>query len=449
MNANVLKIKYRENKFIVNTMILAVILIGLLAGSVAFFRLYSGRNELVTDVQTAELQREATLEQIQDPQNLIHYFFKAVDEENLDMALRACPVDEIGLGIDTQMVIENMGEFSPVSTVAPSKQYREYFPLTSAELTSRYTENILAFIDAYQKYDGLQIKKIGYVYPEKQMASENMLRYQTICDTISADAVCEVAVLLEYQGKDYLAGFTLVSYYGGWKLLSFSSDLTETTEETFIRDAADQEIQEIYSAAETEELEEELSDTLESEEESETQDSQQIAEMIENGEALLPANYFVVNSAYGTSPQDLMEQITRYMEKGNLQALMNYYTTDRVEPGDEIKSEKLLQQGNVAENIQTLYFTLLNKGKMQNGSLEEIGKTPQDLVEEQDPGNMFYLDLMKVLYSDENRLCRAFFWYGGDIYQVDFLLQESEEGWQIQEMKTVSQISQEEYDSAE
>ena len=130
MNANVLKIKYRENKFIVNTMILAVILIGLLAGSVAFFRLYSGRNELVTDVQTAELQREATLEQIQDPQNLIHYFFKAVDEENLDMALRACPVDEIGLGIDTQMVIENMGEFSPVSTVAPSKQYREYFPLT-------------------------------------------------------------------------------------------------------------------------------------------------------------------------------------------------------------------------------------------------------------------------------------------------------------------------------
>ena len=119
MNANVLKIKYRENKFIVNTMILAVILIGLLAGSVAFFRLYSGRNELVTDVQTAELQMEATLEQIQDPQNLIHYFFKAVDEENLDMALRACPVDEIGLGIDTQMVIENMGEFSPVSTVAP------------------------------------------------------------------------------------------------------------------------------------------------------------------------------------------------------------------------------------------------------------------------------------------------------------------------------------------
>lgn len=76
MNANVLKIKYRENKFIVNTMILAVILIGLLAGSVAFFRLYSGRNELVTDVQTAELQREATLEQIQDPQNLIQYFLR-------------------------------------------------------------------------------------------------------------------------------------------------------------------------------------------------------------------------------------------------------------------------------------------------------------------------------------------------------------------------------------
>ena len=449
MNANVLKIKYRENKFIVNTMILAVILIGLLAGSVAFFRLYSGRNELVTDVQTAELQREATLEQIQDPQNLIHYFFKAVDEENLDMALRACPVDEIGLGIDTQMVIENMGEFSPVSTVAPSKQYREYFPLTSAELTSRYTENILAFIDAYQKYDGIQIKKIDYVYPEKQMASENMLRYQTICDTISADAVCEVAVLLEYQGKDYLAGFTLVSYYGGWKLLSFSSELTETTEDVLIREITDQEVQAIYNDAGAEELEEELSDTLGDEEKEERQDSQEIAEMIENGEALLPANYFVVNLAYGESPQDLMEQVTKYIEKGNLQAFMNYYVTDKVEAGERVSSEKLTQQGNVAENIQTLYFALLNEGVMDKGSLETLGKTSQDIVEEQNPGNMFYLDLMKVVYSEENSLCRSFFWYGGNIYEVDFVLQESEGGWQIQEMTDVSQVSQKEYDSAE
>lgn len=70
-------------------------------------------------------------------------------------------------------------------------------------------------------------------------------------------------------------------------------------------------------------------------------------------------------------------------------------------------------------------------------------------MEEQNPGNMFYLDLMKVVYSEENSLCRSFFWYGGNIYEVDFVLQESEGGWQIQEMTDVSQVSQKEYDSAE
>lgn len=208
-------------------------------------------------------------------------------------------------------------------------------------------------------------------------------------------------------------------------------------------------MQAIYNDAGAEELEEELSDTLGDEEKEERQDSQEIAEMIENGEALLPANYFVVNLAYGESPQDLMEQVTKYIEKGNLQAFMNYYVTDKVEAGERVSSEKLTQQGNVAENIQTLYFALLNEGVMDKGSLETLGKTSQDIVEEQNPGNMFYLDLMKVVYSEENSLCRSFFWYGGNIYEVDFVLQESEGGWQIQEMTDVSQVSQKEYDSAE
>ena len=128
---------------------------------------------------------------------------------------------------------------------------------------------------------------------------------------------------------------------------------------------------------------------------------------------------------------------------------MNYYVTDKVEAGERVSSEKLTQQGNVAENIQTLYFALLNEGVMDKGSLETLGKTSQDIVEEQNPGNMFYLDLMKVVYIEENSLCRSFFWYGGNIYEVDFVLQESEGGWQIQEMTDVSQVSQKEYDSAE
>lgn len=444
MKVNFLKSKYKENRFILNTMILAVILIGAFAGSIVLFKFYNGKNEQAMMAQTVELQREVTLEQIQSQENLIRYLFKAVSEADVDMALRACPIDEIGLNIDTEIIIENMGEFSPTSTVAPSKQYRDYFPLTSAELTSDYTEDILAFIKAYQKKEEIQILKIDYAHPEKQLESENMLRYQTICDVIGADAVCEISALLGYQEKEYLAGFTLASYYGGWKVLSFTSNLTGTSEEEFIRESVNPK-EDIFNDIAAKELEEELDSVLDDEKIEEHQDATEIANMIENGIALLPANYFVMNSAYGLSPQDLMEQITRYIEKRNTQALISYYVADRADE-ETLNNEYLLQQGNIAKNIQIFYFALLSEGKEQNGTLEELGKTASDIVEEQNPENMFYLDLMKVIYNENDGLCQSFFWYGGNIYEVDFVLQESEKGWQIKEMKAVKQISQKEYD---
>lgn len=441
--------KYRENRFLVNTMILAVILLGILGISVAAYKIYTVRTELVPDVQISELQKKSTLETIQDPDNLVRYVLKAIEEGNLDMALRACPIDELGLGLDTEKVIEDTGEYSDTKFPAYSGRYRAFFSLASAELTGTYTESILAFMESYGKYENIEVENIGYIYPERQMQSENVLRYQTICNTINADAVCEMGVAFESQGEHYVAGFTLASYYGGWKLLSFTSDLAETTENTYINEIDTKEIQTLFSTGKSKELEKELFDDSSEDEEEDVQDSEKTAQMIEEGEALLPANYFVINSAYGSSPQDLMEEITKYMEKGNTQAQMNFYVTDPVTEGEELSSAKLQQQKTAAENIQSFYFQLLREGKKLDGSLEELGLTAGEIVDKQNPDNMFYLDLMKVMYDQSSRLCRAFFWYGGDIYEGKIKLHKSENGWQIESFESVKQITQKEYDSLE
>ena len=43
------------------------------------------------------------------------------------MALRACPIDELGLGLDTEKVIEDTGEYSDIKFPAYSRRYRAFF----------------------------------------------------------------------------------------------------------------------------------------------------------------------------------------------------------------------------------------------------------------------------------------------------------------------------------
>ena len=142
----------------------------------------------------------------------------------------------------------------------------------------------------------------------------------------------------------------------GGKLLSFTSDLAGTTENTYINEIDTKEIQTLFSTGKSKELEKELFDDSSEDEEEDVQDSEKTAQMIEEGEALLPANYFVINSAYGSSPQNLMEEITKYMEKGNTQAQMNFYVTDPVTEGEELSSAKLQQQKNSSGEYSKLLF---------------------------------------------------------------------------------------------
>ena len=140
-----------------------------------------------------------------------------------------------------------------------------------------------------------------------------------------------------------------------------------------------------------------------------------------------------------------MEGFIKNIEKGDVSTVMNYYCTDVLQEGDSLTAEKIQQQGAAAKNIQYFYYTILNKGKELTGTLGEIGKTADQIVTQINPQNMFYLDLMKVVEWNQES-CTGYFWLAKKIYAVDFKLKESENGWQIEKIKDVKVVSQEEYD---
>ena len=170
-----------------------------------------------------------------------------------------------------------------------------------------------------------------------------------------------------------------------------------------------------------------------------------IENLLDTEEVVLPANYRVSNNAYGENPRDLMEGFIKNIEKGDVSTVMNYYCTDVLQEGDSLTAEKIQQQGAAAKNIQYFYYTILNKGKELTGTLGEIGKTADQIVTQINPQNMFYLDLMKVVEWNQES-CTGYFWLAKKIYAVDFKLKESENGWQIEKIKDVKVVSQEEYD---
>ena len=196
MKVEWLKKIYKENKYIMLTSVGAMILLVILSMSVVWYKFRSVREELIPDVQVAELQQDSTLEGITDTRNIVLYFMEALDKNNLDMALRGFPIDEIGLGVDTAKIIE--GKFSNNLTVAPSKVYRQYFPLTSAELTAQYTEMFSEAVKEYQKLGDVEVKDVSYVYPKKQTESAYILESQNLCDMTGAEAESEKTVLLEH-----------------------------------------------------------------------------------------------------------------------------------------------------------------------------------------------------------------------------------------------------------
>ena len=79
-------------------MILGSILIAILVGGLLEYQRRDDSWELVYEAETLEQAREETVRGYKEPEELIAYMFYQIQNGDLDLALRGCPVQQMAEG---------------------------------------------------------------------------------------------------------------------------------------------------------------------------------------------------------------------------------------------------------------------------------------------------------------------------------------------------------------
>uniref|UniRef100_UPI003A5C8925 hypothetical protein n=1 Tax=Muricomes intestini TaxID=1796634 RepID=UPI003A5C8925 len=91
--------KFGMYKLVKNYPILiGFILIATLLGGLLVQRCFSQKQETQVTIVPDDLARTGTIEQFQNPENLIKYTVEALKKQDMDLVLRACAIDENLLG---------------------------------------------------------------------------------------------------------------------------------------------------------------------------------------------------------------------------------------------------------------------------------------------------------------------------------------------------------------
>ena len=199
----------------------AICTVGLMAG----YQYVQSRTSEDPKVLTVELERQGTIDSLNDPEQLVNYFFEAIRKKDLDMALRAIALDESIINISLSDVIQKEREFYTDLEIAPSGDFPAYNEISALELVGRYSMQIKDIWDQLGETSALNVKDIDFVKPENQITEQNKSKTQQIMECWGGDAVCEMMAFVECEKTEYLFGITLLHYGDYWKIFALESEL--------------------------------------------------------------------------------------------------------------------------------------------------------------------------------------------------------------------------------
>ena len=418
-----------------------VLLFILLAALFAYMR-WPGRYQPGAKIVTEELARETTVEKIQNPSDMVRYIMSAVGKKDLDMFLRGCPIDEICLGFSGESKIEQDGVFGADSMIAPSASYDIYFPIASAEKTGQFVEMFRNLSEEYERLGCPSVKEIVFLMPKEQMEDVHQSQMMEDCDTWGAKMSCEMLVLCEGEnGQLYETGITLVSYYDYWKIMSVETSLAG---EMIFQPCTENEFEKLKEDTEQKRygkfLEQLAEDEWNEEKVSFGKENKEFQQKMDEGTAMLLENYFVLEPAYGTSPEGLIRDFILAIEKKDWTAALSYGTM----PDQEIShttENKLLVQAEFAKKIKEFYYQIIwNDIPMEEESLSSLGMTGSKIMDKLNPEYAFYLDVDKIEKTEDSSVYRVYYGYEGEAYISKVSMTESENGWQIRDFGKVVHI---------
>ena len=377
-------------------------------------------------VVTEDMGRTATVEGFPAASDTIRYLISAIQENDLDKAMRAFPIDERVLGVNSAKIINMEAEFSS-SICPPSGSYSQYVPASSSEIAGQYAEDITTLQEALDWAEA-GVSDIRILMPEQQLVGRYQKEMQEQSECWSADAMCEMAVEITYGDQIYMMPVTVVKYGDIWKVFRFGASLLENTS-----DYLSETDSSIYESLTDPEMEEEVWESFESSDEED-----EVPVYTENPEQqLLPPNYFLASQVYSESPESAITEFSKYIEKEDITSALCYAYLEHEQLGSN-PATVLVRQEKFARQIADMYYGILFDEKTEGvQTLESLGMTGEEIVAKINPVNIPYMDLKKIIHYGEDEYA-AVYYYGREYYMVGFTMRESESGWQIEALEADS-----------
>lgn len=418
------------------------ILISILIGTLLMHKFWAGRQNANATINTEEMTRESTIEQFENPEDLVRYLLAAIQNKDMDLALRACAIDERYLGMEFFDILKENGKFSYTSLIPPASSYWEYRPLSSVQLAEFYMDRYLECEEKISQYTNISVESVDIVNPKQQMLNESWLEMKEFSSKWGADASCQLMALLKCDGEYKVMGFTLGKYYGYWKVFDIGAELLAQDNEKFITTITKDEYAKIAGNIEVVDFITSLNKKLLGENDDEETETKP-KKIKRPEEQILPLNYFVVSASYGKTEKATISDFVLWLQKRDVAMAMSYSTVDnKVKSTEKISEDILRYQSEFSKELTYFYYGLLGiKYQAEPKTLLEMGKSAADIFKELSPEQVPYMNIANIVQmrTDAGKGTNqylAFYTFNQKIYMSGYTLKQYGEGWQIETLSS-------------
>lgn len=411
--------------------LIGLALIAILMGGLLFQKYWAQSQAGESTIIPEDLAREGTIEQFQNPEDLIEYTVAALGNQDMDLVLRACAIDERLLANPFVSTLNEEEKFGYDMVLPPSAEYEEYRPLSSAELTRYYIDQYYNFQEQSKDLSGVKLKKVGVFYPQTQLSSGSLFETAQLCDEWGADGAIQLAALLEADQGDYMLSFTVIKYYGYWKIFDFAAELAEQSEGQLIKTIEPREFDSVIRGADVLSFAEKLDDRM-SDKTGNTEKDDKIEDIKNPEDEILPPNYYIAGASYGKEQKDTIQKFLLAIQKKDAAKALSYCNIDHQADNLNAVSPEIIHiQAHYAKQISYLYYGLLGETYFQGEqALDELGETAGEILERLNPELIPYMDIMEILKVEDHQYI-VFYAFNGRCYISGYTLVKQNEGWQI------------------
>jgi hypothetical protein len=373
-------------------------------------------------VKTTEMKRKKNVT-VSTAAEAVYYLIDAAQCEDADRAMRVFPIKTMTTSVDMAALLQESSSFSIDTVIAPASEHDLYYAIAYAELRALYANRLTAFLELMQPLQNASLEKITYQKADEEREAELL----ELANRIGAKEVCEMAAYFSDEDGYYKIPFVTVLFEKQWRVLE-----PGTVCETVSR----QEVNEEATESEEEQEKRAALETI----------SEKTRKKIASHAALLTLNYTCANAFYAETPQLLMKSFLKYVQLDKVGTLLSFGNTDDTER--ELKHTTLAdqaKQGAFAERLKYFYYGFqLQWDTDEERTWQELGMNAGTLLASLKPDYFFYLSMVKMIPVSEDEYL-IYFKYEGSYYRYTFCFTESDQGWQIRDIKDMVLLDEEAY----